>query len=335
MIGALAVEWMRLRQRRAVRLLALVALLGCLVVLGFAIANAVPPSAADMAAAQSQVDRQMADPMFQQQLADCRQAVASGGSDQWPADLDCDEAMTPRVEWFLNWSPPNFVDDFRHNLLAVTLILALAMALAGVTFAGADWSAGTIGTQLLYQPRRVRVFGSKAGALAAAGLLVGLIGAVLAWAVSYAVAAKWGTTALLDTRISRDGSVTLTQLDITARALRAVAAVAGAAIGGYVLAMLFRSSLVAVAIIAGYGIVGEALIRGLFTGSEPYLLSSRILAWLQGPYQIARYPRSCGPGPCQPEITTVTVTAGGVYLAVLVALGLAVAGLLFARRDVS
>ena len=317
-------------------MLTLLAVAACLVVLGFAIANAAPPSTAERAAAQAQVDRQLSDPMFVDQLEQCRAAVAAGGSDAWPADMDCDENMLPRVEWYLGWSPPEFIDTFESTLLGVTMLLAAALVVAGVTFAGADWSSGTIGTQLLFQPRRWRVFGNKVVALAAWSALVAAVVAALAWLVSYWMAAKWGSTALLD--YDDDGTpIAVTTADLIGDAVRAVLLVVGAATGGFGLAMLFRSSLAAVGLLAGYSLVGEAILRGLFPGVEPYLLSTRVLAWLQGPYRIYAYPSSCGMdgAPCEPVVTTIGVTGGGVFLLALLAVVVTAAAVLFQRRDVT
>jgi hypothetical protein len=332
-IRALGVELLRLRKRRAAMLLALLALVGCLVVLGFSIGDAAPPSAGDRAAAQAQVDAQLADPAFQEQLKECQDAVAAGGSDMWPADMNCAESLTPRVEWFLGWSPPQFVQDYSRGLLAVTMILALAMALVGVTFAGADFSAGTMGTQLLFQPRRIVAYASKGGALVLVAVAVGAIGAALAGVASYGTAASWGSTAM--EQRTATGTVTVTWAELIGDGLRGVAGVGAAALVGYALAMLFRSSLVAVSIIAGYGLVGEGVVRALFRGVEPYLVSSRVIAWLQGPYEIRIYPNACGPGPCEPQITTVSIAAGGEYLLILLAVLLVVAGWVFSRRDVN
>jgi len=332
-IRALGVELLRLRKRRAAWLLTVLALVGCLVVLGFAIGNQAPPSASDRAAAQAQVDRQIADPAFQQQLKECQDAVAAGGSQDWPAGMDCAESMTPKVEWFLGWSPPQFVHNYADQLLAVTLILALAMALVGVTFAGADFSSGTIGTQLLFQPRRTVAFSGKGGALVLLALLAGVVGVVLAGVASYWAAAQWGSTAMV--RQVANGTVDVTWGELIWDGVRAILGVAAASLGGFALAMLFRSSLVAVSIIAGYGLVVEAVIRSLFRGIEPYLVSSRVAAWLQGPYEIRIYPQSCGPGPCEPTVTTISVAAGGEYLLVLLAVLVLLAGWAFARRDVN
>ncbi len=359
------VELARLRYRRAAVLLVVLGLAGALAILGFALKDAVAPSASARAAAQAQADQQAADPAFQQQLQDCRRSQqnqapagqggdeagpdgsapsanaepAPGSAEQYPPGFDCDD-MNPKAEWFLNWRPPDFVRDFGNQLQAVTMVLALFLALIGITFIGADWSAGTVGTQLLYQPRRGVVFGSKAGALALVGLVVGAVGAALTWVVTYWSAAKWGTTELIDqVQAYANGAYTTTAvpvsyLDLVGWAARASVLVAAAALGGYLMAMFFRSSLVATAILAGYGLIGEAVLRGLFRGIEPYLLSSRMLAWLHGPYLILRYPNMCM-GNCEPTVTSISVTAGGLFLAVLLVAGLVVAGVTFARRDVN
>ncbi len=328
---ALRVELLRLRSRRAVWVLLILAAVACVVVVGFSIKNASPPSAAARASAQAAVDQQIADPAFQQQLAACQ----NGTDPSFGEGFDC-EQLKPQVEWYLGWSPPDFVHDFGFLLLAVTLMLSLTMAVIGVTFAGAEWSTGTIGTQLLFQPRRSLVYGSKGSALILAALAVGVLGALLAWAGSYWAAAKWGTTALVEPGPGDSGPVAITAGVLVGRAARAVVLIVGAGVGGYALAMLFRSSLAAIGLIAGYGLVAETVLHGLWPGGESWLLSTRLLAFLQGPYEIVRYPESCNlGGPCDPVVTSISVTAGGVYLGVLLLAVVVASLLLFRRRDVA
>lgn len=331
MIRALRVELLRLRSRRAAWVLLVLAAVACVVVVGFSIKNAAPPSAAARATAQITVDQQIADPQFQRQLTACQ----NGTDPNFGADFDCAQ-LTPQVEWYLGWSPPDFVRDFAFLLLAITLMLSLTMAVIGVTFAGAEWSTGTIGTQLLFQSRRGLLYGSKAGALVMAALAVGALGALLAWVGSYWAAAKWGTTALVEAGPRDTGPVAISAGVLVGRAVRAVVLIVGAGVGGFALAMLFRSSLAAIGLIAGYGLVVETVLRGLWPGGEAWLLSTRLLAFLQGPYDIVRYPDSCNfGGPCEPVVTAVTVTAGGVYLGVLLLVAVAASLVLFERRDIS
>lgn len=404
LVRDVAVELSRLRHRRAVALLVAIGLAGALTVLGFSVANAVPPSAADQQAAQAQVDEQMNDPGFQQALKQCQDEVAQarqhdgevGDAESGSADADnsdaggagdagssspgassgtgsssapvssavaepipgshsvplppdgmtCEEMMAPKVEWYLNWSPPQFVQSYQSELLAVTMIVAIMLALAGITFVGADFASGTIGTQLLYRPRRAAMFGTKAAALAVVAFVTGAVVAALTWLQTYVVAAQWGSTEMVqrveEVRATDGGfsrastAVPVDAGDIVAWGLRAAVLVTIAALGGYLLAMLFRSSLMALGLLAAYGIAGEGIIGGLAPSLRPYLLSVRIRAWLDGPINLMQYPRNCGGrgNPCEPTVTVISVTEGGVYLAILLAVGLAIALWSFARRDV-
>lgn len=333
MIRTLRVELLRLRSRRAVLLLVVLAVVGVLLTLGFAVHGATPPSAAERAAAEQQAAAQLADPMTQQYLQECRDAVASGDTTMYSADTDC-EASAPRAEWYLNWSPPDFVPAFQTGLFVLAAVLGLALAVAGVTFAGAEWSAGTIGTQLLHEPRRGVVWSGKLAALLLVALVLAVLGVVLTWAVTYWYSARWGTTALVAGDRVTGGPVALTVSTIVWRAVRVVALVVGATAGGYGLAMLLRSSLGALGLVAGYAIAGEAVLRATFRDVEPFLLSARVAAFLDGEYVFYRSPDVCSPTDCDSVITRITALEGGVVLGVLLALVLAASLLLFRRRDV-
>jgi len=331
---AVGVEWFRLRSRRLVWLLVALGLAGAAAVLVGITINAMPPSAAQLASAQAQVDQQLADPSLQDMVQQCRTAVAGGGSADWPSDMNCDDLL-PRADWYLGWSQPSYVNLFTNMVAGVTALLAMAMALIGVIFAGADWAAGTIGTQLLFQSRRGQVFAGKAIVLALLAAVLGVITIGVAWGLSYWAAARWGTTAMVDATGYRGDQVTVTTADLLGRALRALAVVVGATLGGYALAMLFRSSVLPLALVAGYALVGETLARAIgIERTWSYLLSTRLLAWLVGPAELPIYPTNCSVGPCEPRILSVSVTAGGVYLGVLIAAVVAVSAWSFQRRDV-
>ena len=45
------------------------------------------------------------------------------------------------------------------------MLVTLVMLLAGTTFAGHDWNTGSMGNQLLFEPRRARVWGAKLAAV--------------------------------------------------------------------------------------------------------------------------------------------------------------------------
>ena len=335
----LGVELTRLRSRRAYWFLVVLAVAGILLALGASINDARPPSASDRAAAQAQLEQEL--PFYEEDYERCLEAQESGDTTDFPPDFQCEQVL-PQLEWFLFYEEPNFVDNLNEFLPVAALMLALAGALVGATFVGADWSAGTVGTHLLFEPRRGRVFASKAGAVAIGMGIPALVGLGAVYLATWSIGSAWGSTALVAAshEPQADGSeieviAAVTWLDLGVFGLRALAFVVVAALGGYALAMAFRSSLAAVGTVAGYGLVGEGLVRAVWSGSEPWLLSNRLTAWIMGGHDIVQYPDSCGFGPCEPEITTLTVWDGGLYLAVLLVAGLAVSYALFRRRDVT
>lgn len=336
MIRAVRVELLRLRSRRAVLLLVVIGIVGVLLTLGFAIGNAVPPSAAERAAATQQaadsLAQQQADPGTQRFLEDCRAAVAAGDTESYGTEC---EIQIPQAEWFLGWSPPTFVGSFQTQLFILAAILGLSLAVAGVTFAGAEWSAGTIGTQLLHEPRRGVVWSGKLAALLLVALVLAVLGVALTWAITYWYSARWGSTALVTPDRVTGEPVTLAASSLVWQAVRVVALIVGATAGGYGLAMLLRSSLGALGLVAGYAIAGEAVLRATFQDVQPYLLSARVAAFLDGEYIYYRAPEVCSPTSCDSIATRITALQGGVVLAILLALVLALSVLLFRRRDVA
>ena len=339
----LRVELARLRSRRAYWLLVVLALAGALLAVGASVNDARPPTAGEIAEAQRLVDQELNQPYIQEELERCEESQADGETELYPPDFDCNDIL-PRLEYYLYYEEPNFVDDLQELVPAVALMLALAGALVGATFVGAEWAAGTIGTHLLFEPRRGRVFAAKAGAVAIGLALPALVALGVVYLSTWLAASEWGSTELVS--ISYEFSddfqteviTAVSWLDLGLMGVRALLLVAGAAVGGYVLAMAFRSSLAAVGTVAAYGLVGEGLVRALWGGVPPWLLSSRVSAWLLlGGYDIVEYPESCntGAGPCEPDIVTLSALDGGLYLGGLLAAGLLVSYVLFRRRDVT
>lgn len=345
LINDIGVEFSRLRRRRATWIFLIVGVLVFAALLIFPAINAAPPSAADYQRAEQQAAAD-AD-YFAAQLEECLENPAEYGiGDDWTCE---DSFSPPTAEDYLHYPEPEFIPLFQEINNALTGMLAVLLAILAMTFIGADFSSGTIGTQLLYQPQRTRLFVAKAAMLGLVGVIAGSLGAVGAWVTSYVVASKWGTTDMvqhIDRQVpSKEGTdyqtidVDVTSFDVAVWGLRGAALVAIAALAAYALATLFRSSLVALGIFAAYGIVGETLIRGLIRSMEPYLLSSRMMGWLSGPYQIVQWPNSCIWGPnddgCAPIIHDVTVTSSGIYFAVLLAVALGLGWWSFTRRDVN
>lgn len=324
LLRLMGVEWMRLRSRRAFWGLLLLAFLGIGLSLGTLARNAQPPSAAEIAAAEELVAAEIAQPYFQEELQRCEDATAAGDESIYGPGFDCDDLL-PRAEWYYSQQFVELVPTLGDVLVQMALTFGLAGLLVGATFAGADWSAGTIGTQLLFEPRRGRLFAAKA---AVVGLALAAAAAVAAGGVAlvvYLVASAWGST---------EGA-TAARGDLVLAALRAVLAVGAGGAVGVALGLALRRSVAVVGIVFAYLFLGEGLVRGGSPDAEPWLVSSRLTAWLQrGGLDLERYPDSCNFGPCEPVITHISTTAGGVYLAVgAVALVLG-SYAVFRRRDV-
>lgn len=324
LVRLMGVEWLRLRSRRAFWALVLLAFLGIGVSLGSLARDAQPPSAGEIAAAEEQVAAQIADPYFQEELQRCQDAEATGDESLYGPGFDCDDLL-PRAEWYYFQEFVELIPTLGDMLVQMALTFGLAGLLVGATFAGADWSAGTISTQLLFEPRRGRLFAAKA---AAVGLALATAAAVAAGGVAlvvYFVASAWGSTA----------GASAARGDLVLAALRAVAAVGVGAAVGVALGLALRRSVAVLGIVFAYLFLGEGLLRGVSREAEPWLASARLTAWLQrGGLDLERYPDSCNFGPCEPVLTHISIAAGGTYLAVGAALALVASYVLFRRRDV-
>jgi len=139
----LRVELARLRSRRAYWLLVVLALGGVLLAVGATVNDARPPTAGEVAEAQRLVDQELNQPYIQEELERCEESQADGETELYPPDFDCNDIL-PRLEYYLFYEEPNFVDDLQELIPPVALMLALAGALVGATFVGAEWAAGTM-----------------------------------------------------------------------------------------------------------------------------------------------------------------------------------------------
>ena len=148
----LRVELSRFFSRRAVVLLLLAAALLTALLAAPRLGHP-PVSADDLAAAQAQVEEQ----------------IAPAGLPARPADLprqprgllrpgahaaDCDGNLVPQPEWYLDRrrSRPRRGAAATRGIAVVVLVAAL-MIIVGTTFAGADWATGSMSNQLLFEPR--------------------------------------------------------------------------------------------------------------------------------------------------------------------------------------
>ncbi|MGF0117509.1 ABC transporter permease subunit [Promicromonospora sp. Marseille-Q5078] len=360
----LRVELRRLWARR----LTWWALIGVLAVTGLTVfsvyGTAKPPSAAEVAQAEEayQQELQNWEETGDDQVAECEEAEAD---DPDPAaDYACDD-MAPRREWFLPPQPvfvPDAVDvtdqaeldafaqetattadpqvaainsslwnDWEAGTQQVATsslaIVAIAFVL-GVSFVTAETSSGALGLWLTFEPRRRRVFWSKAVAAGAGTVPLSVAGIAALLGGVYAVYAGFGT--LGDLSASRWG-------EIAAFAGRLVVTATAFAMIGAALGAVFRNAAAAVGAAVVLGWVG-VVVTGAIGSAEAWSPSVNVLAWLEGGAVYGS--QTCAPGEsgiveCTWVEKAVSQTQGGLFLLALTVVLLLIAAVVFRRRDVS
>ena len=121
--------------------------------------------------------------------------------------------------------------------------------LIGTTYAGHDWNTGSMSNQLLFVPRRLRLWMAKGAAVLLIGLVVGAV----------VLALFWSGAALLAS--SRDiAAPPGTWNDIWATQVRGVLAIGVGGLLGYALTMLFRSTVATLSLMFGVAIAGSLIV---------------------------------------------------------------------------
>lgn len=216
--------------------------------------------------------------------------------------------------------------------MGVVAVLTALLLLLGTTFAGHDWNSGSMSNQLLFEARRGRVWTAKALAVTiVAGVTAGLVSAAY-WL------AMWATMHLRDLPVADGGLV-----DTLLFALRGAGFAAAAALGGYALTMLFRSTVATVGVLFGVAIAGGIVIATLGLGEQwqPQKNVSAIVK--NGTTYYADVPESCFSGrqfkepepnsECDQERDLSPLHGVGYYgVALIVTIGASVVS--FRRRDV-
>ncbi len=292
----LGVELSRFCSRRAVVLLLLSAALLTALLAGTTLWNTRPVGATELAEARAQVREQMSQPAFQRDLQTCRddpEDFFGPGTDA----ADCDANLVPQPENYLNRSVLDLRQEARGTGIAVVVLVSALMILVGTTYAGADWATGSMSNQLLFEPRRLKVWGTKA---LTAFLVCGVVAGVLLGAFWVALAALGG-------------------------------------LGGYALTMLLRHTVGTLALLFVYAAGGEALLAILpVDGSSRFSPSYNVFAWIRDGIRVYDQSVVCRPSQaasCDQRIT-ISLVDGASYLGVLLVVTLLVSAVLFRRRDV-
>ena len=341
-------EWRRLFKRRITvgTLLGVVVVLG-LVAGGIAISNQKigPEALAEAeAAAQAEYEEQLRwhEETIDDQVAQCREeqaaAEAAGEPSPWGEGFDCEmlREWVPvredfQAEWYL---PPTFSfrDGFESMIGVFAAILALFGFLVGASFVGAEWRSGGMMNLLLWQPRRLRVLGTKLTTLLLGVLSVGVVlGA--AWTGTFWLIATFrGVTDGMTAGVWQSMALT----GVRGLMLGLVAATIGFALAsiGRHTAMALGAAVAAVIVgVAGVAIVVDLL--GVRFGGA-WLWPNYARAWLQRSLTFYDW-RSCefSFGRCEPAELVVTWQVAGAGMAALVIVALGLAMWQMRRRDVT
>lgn len=211
------------------------------------------------------------------------------------------------------------------GIAVMTVLLGLAL-LVGATFAGADWSSGSLSNQLLFEPRRLRVWTAKAGAVAIGGVVLMLAGLTTFWGLT------WGLAAL------RDVSGTAEEWQSVAGAGgRGLLFAACAGIGGYALTMLLRGTVGTLGTLLVVAIGGSILVASLpIDGNLRWILPNNVLGILQDGYTYYDYSDpSCFNSVDEEDCRQVLTLGEGVrFLGGVLLAGVALSMASFRRRDV-
>jgi hypothetical protein len=247
-MGLLSAELLRAASRRVIRLLVVGVIAG--VVIGVGIGTLNSHKGSDQS-------------VFESQMASCLRGdyVAADHVPKPYATLEEYCADTVRMENFdsdeMKWA------DVHEILEGMGSIVILLGAFLGATLGGADWTAGTMGTLLTWEPRRVRVLLVRTAVATVAAFAMAIFAQAffaLTFRIGVAVA---GTTA---------GSPAGLLGDTAGLALRVAAVAALTAIVAHAIATFGRSTVSAVGILFGYLVLVEGFLSNLWTDLQPRLL---------------------------------------------------------------
>ena len=329
MIRLTGVELRRLVARRLV-VLGVIAVLGITVLMLAATWwNSRPLSAEQQQQNKVQFEQAHADWEKNHEKYDqeCRDNYASQ-PDPKPSVEEMCNYIEPKLS---EWGKPqaSFVDVMPDLLQGSSYLLAFAAFLIGASFVGAEFSSGSIGNWLTFEPRRLRVYGSKLSAAALGMVPVAAVALALLLAGTYLIVARMGVTT------GTTGKVWGNLLETSGRAV-VVAAVAGA-LGG-VLALLLRHTAAAIGVIMGYLVLVEGVFGGTLERVQPWLARLNFDAWVQ--HGTTYYLQNCTTTPegyynCEQVEKTLSFEHGAWYLGIGAVVLIALGALVFHRRDVT
>jgi cell division protein FtsB len=324
MIAQLRVELARYRGRRIIALLLLLAALLAALVAAKSVWDTRPITAQEVATAKKDAALAAQRSDIKADLDNCLTDPEAYLGTNATAQ-DCRDNLTAGPRSFLPREPLDLHGTLKGNGLGVALAVAGLLVIAASTFAGADWSSGSLVTQLLFEPRRGRLWAAKGLAVTLASGLVALVTIGGFWLAMYLVA--------VDRDVPHGSGI---MSDVGWHLLRAVLFSMGAALGAFALTMLFRHSVATLALLFVLSVGGELLTYLLPVDNVGrWTLGNNVYGWLETRMEFFDPTAHCARlGDCD-RLAHIGHLQGGVYLLGLLLLTVAVSVLVFRRRDVA
>jgi hypothetical protein len=233
------------------------------------------------------------------------------------------ETLGPQLEWFAARPTLDLDEAARSTGPGVGVALSALAILVGATFAGADWSSGSMTNQLLFRPRRLRLWLAKALAV--------VLGTAGAAAVSLAV--FWGC--LLAVAQARSlGVDPEVWREILLGSGRTLLLVAAGGLGGYALTMWLRRTGGTIGLMFGVTLVIELMVSVLpIERVSRWSILNNLAAWAGGGTQVYDDSGCVPTAPCDP-LYTLPLAHGAAVLGSLLLAAAVVSLLTFQRRDI-
>ena len=323
MTDLIRVELARYRSRRVIALLLLLGALLAALVAAKSAWDTRPITKQEAATAQVNADlaaqRSDIKADLEKCLANPERYLGTGATEQ-----TCRDNLTAAPASYLPRKPLDLTGTLKGNGLGVALAVAGLLVIAASAVAGSVWASGSIVNQVLFEPRRSRLWVAMAVAVTIASGLVDVVTIVGFWLALYLVA--------VDRDVPHGSGV---MSDVGWHLLRAVLFAMGASLGAFALTMLFRHSVATLSLLFAYSVGGEILaVLVPIDDVGRWTLGNNVFGWLETRMQFFDPSAHCARrGNCE-GFQHIGHLQSGAYLLVLMLVAVALSLVTFRRRDV-
>jgi ABC-2 type transport system permease protein len=258
-------ELLRIRSRRLVWILAILALVGILVGVGIGTAKSHKPTAVEVA---------HGDRVYAHDVRSClngrfiKEAQLPPGEtlETWCAD------NVRRGQYVFSSGTVLQLSGLEDILKGTSFLLIVIGLVIGASSVGADWQSESMATLLTWEPRRIRVLLTR---VLVVMVVVFALAVVLQALLSFAMTAG---SALRGASTTPPGFLT----DVVEVTLRVGAVAAAASVIAVAISTIGRSTAASLGVIFVYLALVESLLRGLVPKFAPWLLSVNLVAVVDG-----------------------------------------------------